>query len=453
LQDRAEQTVSDLKPLRLGIAGLGTVGGGLLELVAGTGPLARVASVAGIAARSRGRARAVDISGLAWFDDPVALAASPDVDVFVELMGGADGPARAAVEAALRAGKAVVTANKALLAEHGAALQALATAHGAQLRWEAAVAGGIPVVKALREGLSANAITAVCGVLNGTCNYILTEMDRTGRPFGEVLADAQRLGYAEADPTLDVSGADAGHKLALLAAVAFSGAPDFGAVCLEGIGAITPTDLESARFLGYRIKLLAKAARGGGGALMQSVRPTLIHQDHPIARIDGPLNAVVIDAEPVGRLTLTGRGAGAGPTASAVAADILDLAHGDTRPVFAGPGAYAASAAGRESPGGSGSSVAAGAGAAGDSGPLSKFYVRLRVADRPGVIARITELLARRQLSIESFLQRPPEAGADSVPIILTTQPCHETDLRAAIAEFAGVDAVIGQPLVMPLEV
>jgi homoserine dehydrogenase len=440
-----ERAVSDLKPLRLGIAGLGTVGGGLIGLVAGSGPLSRIATISGVSARSRGRSREVDISSFAWFDDPVALAAHPDVDVFVELMGGSDGPARLAVEAALRAGKSVVTANKALLAEHGAALQAQAAAHGAQLRWEAAVAGGIPVVKALREGLSANAISAVCGVLNGTCNYILTEMDRTGRAFGDVLADAQRLGYAEADPTLDVSGADAGHKLALLAAVAFSGAPDFGAVCLEGIEAITPTDLESARFLGYRIKLLAKATRGAGGIALQSVRPTLIHQDHPIARIDGPLNAVVIDAEPVGRLTLTGRGAGAGPTASAVAADILDLAHGDTRPVFAGPGSY-----GPDSwPAGADAGTQA---EPHSTGPLSRFYVRLRVADRPGVIARITDLLARHQLSIESFLQKPPEAMADSVPIILTTQPCHETDLRAAIAEFAGVDAVIGTALVMPLE-
>jgi homoserine dehydrogenase len=422
-----------MKPLRIGIAGLGTVGGGLLEMIHGDGPLSGAVSVSGITARSRARPRAVDVSAIPWFDEPAALAASPDVDVLVELMGGSEGAARHAVETAIRAGKHVVTANKALLAEHGASLTELASRHGVEIRWEAAVAGGIPVVKALREGLAGNRVDAVMGVLNGTCNYILTEMDRTGRLFADVLSDAQRLGYAEADPTLDVSGADAGHKLALLAAVAFSDAPDFAGVSLEGIEAITPTDLESARFLGYRVKLLAKAARAGNG-FAQSVRPTLMQQDHPIARIDGPLNAVVIDSAPVGRLTLTGRGAGSGPTASAVAADLLDLAHGDRRPVFAGPGAHAPVRS-------------AGAGAAASA----KFYVRLRVADRPGVIARITETLARHSLSIESFLQRPP-TSSDSVPIVLTTQPCLEAGVRAAIAEFAGIDAVVGTPLVMPLE-
>ena len=428
--------MSTLKPLRIGIAGLGTVGGGLLEMIGGTGPLASVITVTGITARSRSRRRSVDIGALPWFDDPAALASHPEVDVFVELMGGSDGPAKHAVETALRAGKAVVTANKALLAEHGAQLKALAEAHRAELRWEAAVAGGIPAVKVLREGLAANRVEAVAGVLNGTCNYILTEMERTGAAFGEVLAEAQRLGYAEADPTLDISGADAGHKLALLSAVAFSGLPDFEAVQLEGIEAITPTDLESARFLGYRVRLLAKAARTPDG-IAQSVRPTLLPQDHPIARIQGPLNAVVIDADPVGRLTLTGRGAGAGPTASAVAADLMDLAHGDTRPVFAGPGGQ----------GGAGTAPVTGLPAT-----PSKFYVRLRVADRPGVIARITDLLARHDLSIESFLQRPPEPGAANVPIVLTTQPCAEARLRAVTAELAALDAVTEAPLVMPVE-
>lgn len=424
-----------MTPVRIGIAGLGTVGGGLLEMMATGGPLAGAVSVTGICARDRSRKRAVDVSAVPWFDDPVALATAPDVDVFVELMGGADGPAKAAVEAALRAGKAVVSANKALLAEHGEALAHLARESGAQLRWEAAVAGGIPAVKVLREGLAANRVQAVAGVLNGTCNYILTEMDRTGRAFGDVLADAQRLGYAEADPTLDVSGADAGHKLALLAAVAFTGIPDFGGVALEGIAAVEPVDLETARFLGYRVKLVARAVRTGAG-ITQSVRPTLLPADHPIARIDGPLNAVVIDAEPVGRLVLTGRGAGAGPTASAVAADLMDLAFGDVRPVFAGPADLVAD------PAAAGAVVAA----------PSKFYVRLRVADRPGVIAAITDLVARHGISIESFLQRPPEPGATSVPIIFTTQPCPETELRAAIAELSGSDVVAGTALVMPVE-
>jgi homoserine dehydrogenase len=422
-----------MKRLNVGIAGLGTVGGGLVGLIQGDGPLSAAARIVGVSARSRERARDFDVTALRWFDDPTALANDPEVEVFVELMGGSEGAARAAVEAALKAGKAVVTANKALLAEHGAHLAALSAAHGGQIRYEAAVAGGIPIIKALREGLAANRIDAVMGLLNGTCNYILTEMDRSGRAFADVLGDAQRLGYAEADPTLDVSGADAGHKLSLLAALAFGGAPRFDAVALEGIGGIEPIDLDSARFLGRRVKLLARAQRTADG-VTQSVRPTLMASEHPLARVDGPLNAVVIDADPVGRLSLVGSGAGAGPTASAVAADLLDLAHGDERPVFSGPGASA------KAP-----TVAA-------SGALeSRFYIRMRVADRPGVIARVTDTLAKHMVSIESFLQKPPEDAA-RVPIVLTTQTCSEAVARAALAELASLDAMAERPALMPLE-
>ena len=323
--------------LRIGIAGLGTVGCGLISFVTGKGPLSRAVRIVGVCARTRTRQRDADISPYPWFEDPVALAQSPDVDVFVELIGGSEGSAKRAVEAALKAGKHVVTANKALLAEHGAALAALAAANRAEIRYEAAVAGGIPIIKALREGLAANTITAVSGILNGTCNYILTEMDNTGRTFGEILVDAQNIGYAEADPTLDVSGADAGHKLAILSALAFGGNPDFAALKLEGIQAIEPLDLDSAKFFGRRVKLLAKASRVGN-EIIASVRPTLLSDEHPLARVNGGLNAVVVDADPVGRLTMIGAGAGAGPTASAVAGDLLDLSHGDKRPVFSGPG-------------------------------------------------------------------------------------------------------------------
>jgi homoserine dehydrogenase len=419
--------------LRIGIAGLGTVGGGLLKLAYGQGPLASTVKVTGVSARTKGRTREVDISCIAWFDDPVALATSPDIDVFVELMGGQEGSAKAAVEAAISAGKHVVTANKALLAEHGAALAALAVKHGTEIRYEAAVAGGIPVIKALREGLAANHISAVSGILNGTCNYILTEMDLTGRSFGDVLADAQRLGYAEADPTLDVSGADAGHKLAILSAIAFGGAPNFQALRLEGIQAIEPIDLESAKFLGRRVKLLAKAAREGD-RVVQSVRPTLLAQDHPIARVNGPLNAVVIDADPVGRLSLVGAGAGAGPTASAVAGDLIDLSHEDSRPVFSGPGQANQLTA-----------------TTGGLLAKSKFYVRLRVPDRAGTIAKITDTLAKHLVSIESFLQKPPEDAA-RVPIVLTTQPMAEQDLLDALGELSRLDVLVEAPVLMPLE-
>lgn len=409
------------------------MGCGLISFVTGKGPLSRAVEIVGVSARTRDRQRDADISPYAWFDDPVTLACQPEIDVFVELMGGAEGSAKDAVEAALKAGKHVVTANKALLAQHGAALAALAATNKAEIRYEAAVAGGIPIIKALREGLAANAITAVSGILNGTCNYILTEMDLTGRTFGDILVDAQRIGYAEADPTLDVSGADAGHKLAILSAIAFGGNPDFGALKLEGIQAIEPLDLESAKFLGRRVKLLAKASRVGN-EIIASVRPTLLADEHPLARVNGGLNAVVVDADPVGRLTMIGAGAGAGPTASAVAGDLLDLSHGDKRPVFSGPG----DATGSTKDGG-------------PSPEMAKFYVRLRVADKAGTIARVTDTLAKHLVSIESFLQKPPE-DAMRVAIVLTTQATHETTLREALDELSRLDVVVEQPILMPLE-
>jgi homoserine dehydrogenase len=418
--------------LRIGIAGLGTVGCGLIGFVVGQGPLSRAVQIVGVSARTRNRQREADISPYSWFDDPVALATSPDVDVFVELMGGSEGSAKAAVEAALKAGKHVVTANKALLAEHGAALAALAAANKVEIRYEAAVAGGIPIIKALREGLAANTINAVSGILNGTCNYILTEMDTSGRTFADILVDAQRIGYAEADPTLDVSGADAGHKLAILSAIAFGGNPDFASLNLEGIQAIEPLDLESAKFLGRRVKLLAKAARVGS-QIVASVRPTLLAAEHPLARVNGGLNAVVVDADPVGRLTMIGAGAGAGPTASAVAGDLLDLSHGDQRPVFSGPGAALANLA------------------ASEANDQTKFYVRLRVADKAGTIARVTDTLAKHLVSIESFLQKPPE-DASRVPIVLTTQATSETTLREALDELSRLEVVVEKPILMPLE-
>jgi homoserine dehydrogenase len=430
---RSQKVETFMSVLRIGIAGLGTVGCGLIGFVVGNGPLSRAVTITGVSARTRDRQRDADISAYTWFDDPVTLAKSPDVDVFVELMGGSEGSAKDAVEAALKTGKHVVTANKALLAEHGAALAALAAANNAEIRYEAAVAGGIPIIKALREGLAANTITAVSGILNGTCNYILTEMDTSGRTFGDILVDAQRIGYAEADPTLDVSGADAGHKLAILSAIAFGGSPDFAALRLEGIQAIEPLDLESAKFLGRRVKLLAKASRVGN-EIVASVRPTLLAAEHPLARVNGGLNAVVVDADPVGRLTMIGAGAGAGPTASAVAGDLLDLSHGDQRPVFSGPG---------DAVGSVGSSA--------QETEQPKFYVRLRVADKAGTIARITDTLAKHLVSIESFLQKPPEDAA-RVPIVLTTQATQESTLLEALNELSRLDVVVEKPILMPLE-
>ena len=418
-------------PCRVGLAGLGTVGAGLLELLRADphfAPSGCRIEVAGVCARSRSRADGADISGLAWFDDPVALATSPQTDIFVELIGGSDGPAKAAVEAALRIGKPVVTANKALIAEHGLELARLAETNGVALLFEAAVMGGVPAVKLLREGLVADGVDSVAGILNGTCNYILTEMEASGRDFAVVLADAQRLGYAEADPVMDVGGFDAAHKIAILAAIAFGAAPNFAGARVEGIEAVSRLDIQLAGELGYRIKLIASAVREGAGAIVQ-VAPTLIPLDHPLARAGGALNALFIEGRRTGRLFIQGAGAGAGPTAAAVAADIADAASGPARrPVFQRAAATLEPLA-----------------AANAQVSASKVYLRLIVRDRPGVIAQVSEALAKAAVSIDSFLQHP--VGATGlVPIVLTTQPASAAAVAEAVEHIAALDAVTERP-------
>jgi len=421
------------KVWRVGVAGLGTVGAGLIKFIQERPDFApgraRV-EIAGVAARSRSRPRPVDISSYRWFDDPAALAASPDVDIFVELVGGSDGTAKVAVETALAAGKAVVTANKALLAEHGLALARLAESNGAPLLFEAAVMGGTPAVKMLREGLVGDDVDSVAGILNGTCNFILTEMERSGRSFAEVLAEAQRLGYAEADPTMDVGGFDAAHKVTLLAALAFGGAPNFAAAEVEGIDQVELIDIRLARELGYRIKLIASATRDDGGASVR-VNPALVPLDHPLAQAGGSLNALFIEGRRIGRIFLQGPGAGAGPTAAAVAADVADVIAGATRPVFQ-------DAAGRLS------LLAPGKA----QGATGKAFIRLLVRDRPGVIAAVSEALAKAGVSIDSFLQRPVE-DSGLVPIVLTTQPASAEAVRDAVDHIAAIDAVVERPRVI----
>ena len=418
------------KTWRIGVAGLGTVGGGLLTFLAEKpdfAPAGGRAIVTGVSARSRSRPRPVDISGLAWFDDPVALAHSPDIDIFIELVGGSDGPAKAAVEAALQSGKAVVTANKALIAEHGAELAALAEARGAPLLFEAAVMGGVPAVKTVREALVGEEIRSLSGILNGTCNYILTEMEASGSAFADVLAEAQRLGYAEADPTMDVGGFDAAHKITILAALAFGGAPNFAAAEVEGITAVDLQDIRLAGDLGYRVKLIASAERAGEGARVQ-VRPFLIRKTHPIAQADGALNALYIEGERIGRIFLQGPGAGAGPTAAAVAADIADVMAGARRPVFQAP-------AGKLAP------CAPTAGVAAEG----RGYIRVMVRDAPGVLAAVSEELAEAGVSIESFLQKPP-GEAPGVPIVMTTHAVAEAVLKAAVARIGRLPVVLEPP-------
>ncbi|MDE2486266.1 MAG: homoserine dehydrogenase, partial [Alphaproteobacteria bacterium] len=399
------------KTWRIGVAGLGTVGAGLLNFLAERpefAPAGGRAVVAGVSARSRSRPRPFDIAGLPWFDDPVALATSDEIDLFVELIGGSDGPAKAAVEAALRAGKPVVTANKALIAEHGAELAMLAEGQGQPLLFEAAVMGGTPAVKMLREAMVGDEIRSVAGILNGTCNFILTEMEATGRAFAEVLSEAQRLGYAEADPTMDVGGFDAAHKISILAALAFGCAPNFAAAEIEGIDQVDLLDIKLARDLGYRIKLVASADRSPDGVLVR-VHPSLAPLAHPLAQAGGALNALFIEGTRIGRIFLQGPGAGAGPTAAAVAADIADVMAGARRPVFQAP-AKGLSPFTPVDP----------------SKSMGRAYLRFLVKDEPGVIAAVSETLAEAGVSIESFLQKPVE-NADGVPIVLTTHAVAES--------------------------
>ncbi|MDB5459388.1 MAG: hom, partial [Caulobacteraceae bacterium] len=346
---------------------------------------------------------------------------------FVELIGGSDGPAKAAVEAALNLGKPVVTANKALIAEHGQELAALAEAQGVPLLFEAAVMGGTPAVKMLREAMVGDDVLAVAGILNGTCNYILSEMEASGRAFADVLAEAQRLGYAEADPTMDIGGFDAAHKITILAALAFGCAPNYAAAEIEGLDRIELQDIRLARDLGYHIKLVASAERIDGGVSVR-VHPALAPLDHPLAQAGGALNALFIEGKRIGRIFLQGPGAGAGPTAAGVAADIADVMTGAVRPVFQKPAADL-----RVAPGVQGSQR------------LPRAYVRLLVRDEPGVIAAVSETLAEENVSIDSFLQKPvhDEGG---VPIVLTTHATPEPVLLRAIERIGALPQVLAPP-------
>ena len=426
------------RPLSVGIAGLGTVGAGVLRLLRDNAGLVaaragRPIAVTAVSARDRIRDRGVPTSGLRWYDDPVALAADPALDVVVELIGGADGPARALVQAALAAGKPVVTANKALLAVHGAALAEQAGAAGVTLAFEAAVAGGIPVIKALREGLAGNRIDRIAGILNGTCNYILTVMRERGREFADVLAEAQRLGFAESDPSFDVDGIDAAHKLAILAALAFNRPVDFAAVHIEGIRAVSALDIAFATELGYRIKLLGIARRTEAG-IESRVHPCMVPQAAPIARVDGVFNAVVAEGDFVGRVMLEGRGAGAGPTASAVVADLIDLARGRATPVWGADGTALADLP-----------------AVPMAAHIGAYYLRLMVVDRPGVIADVTAALRDAGVSLESMLQRGRAPG-EAVPVVLVTHETNEAAMREALDHINSLDTVLEPPTLIRIE-
>ena len=426
-------------PLRIALAGLGTVGGGVIRLIETNGALiakraGRPLEIVAVCARDRSKDRGVDLSRYQWEDDMTLLAERADVDVVVELVGGADGPALALARRALAAHKGLVTANKAMIAHHGMELAALAEREGVPLKFEAAVAGGIPVIKGLREGAAANAIARIYGILNGTCNYILSTMERTGRDFGDVLGEAQDLGYAEADPSFDIEGVDAAHKLAILAAIAFGSRIDLAAMGIAGISRIRAADIGQAAALGYVIRLIGIAEREPGDGLFQRVQPCLVPREHPLAAVDGPTNAVVAEGNFSGRLLFQGPGAGDGPTASAVVADLIDIARGDVGAPFSVP------VAGLE------------ALAPADPGHRrGRAYLRFVVADRPGVLAEITAAMRDAGVSIESLIQqgRPEEGG--EVLVAMVTHEGPEANVTAALRLLDGSPSLAEPPLVMPL--
>jgi homoserine dehydrogenase len=426
------------KPLKIAIAGLGTVGAGTVQLLREQAAVlearaGRAIAVTAVSARDRSRDRGVSLDGLHWYDDPVAMADGADVDVVVELIGGSDGVAKTVCETAIARGRHVVTANKALIARHGTALALAAEERGLSLAFEAAVAGGIPIIKALREGLAANRIAQVVGILNGTCNYILTQMRETGREFAEVLAEAQDLGYAEADPSFDVDGIDAAHKLAILASLAFNSPVDFPAVHVEGIRQVSALDIDYAKELGYRIKLLGIARMTGAG-LEQRVHPCMVPLSSPIATVDGVFNAVVVEGDYVGRSVYEGRGAGAGPTASAVVADLLDIAAGRRTPTFG----VAASRLMRVPP----STMDRHRGA---------YYLRLMVLDRPGVFADIAAALRDEEVSMEAVLQRGRAPGG-TVPVVMTVHETEEVRMMRVVGRLNALDAVVEPVCVIRIE-
>jgi homoserine dehydrogenase len=418
------------QPLRLGVAGLGTVGAGLLNLLNEHGErltqmLGRAIVVEGVSARSRTKKRGVSLDDVKWFGEAERLAVDPCIDVFVELIGGEEGVARQAVEAALKAGKHVVTANKALLAYHGPELAKLAEKHDVALNFEAAVAGAIPVIKTLRESLAGNQVRRVYGILNGTCNYILTKMQEEARQFADVLAEAQAKGYAEADPTFDIGGFDTAHKLALLTSLAFSTRVAFDQIDVEGIQSITQADIEAADELGFRIKLLGVALQTESG-IEQRVHPAMVPKHSAIAEVSGVTNCVAVDGDFAGNVLLAGAGAGARATASAVASDIVDIARGAKSFPFGVPATklkpYKRAKLGQHQ---------------------GAYYVRLSVFDRPGAMASIAKHLGDREVSLESVVQRRPRGARPGIdakpkpglptPVTLITHETTEEAIRRAL--------------------
>jgi len=426
-----------MKPVKIGLMGLGTVGGGTASVLLRnceeiTRRVGRRLEIVRAAAKGIERQTLLDPTKVTLSEDAFDVVNDPEVDVVVELIGGYS-PARELVLQAIENGKHVVTANKALIALHGNEIFRAANEKGVIVAYEAAVAGGIPIIKAVREGLAANRIEWIAGIINGTGNFILTEMKEKGRNFADVLQEAQQLGYAEADPTFDVEGIDAAHKLTILASLAFGIELQFDKTFTEGISRITPEDVVYAEELGYRIKHLGIARRTDKGIEMR-VHPTLIPERRLIANVNGVMNAVLVKADAVGPTLYYGAGAGAEPTASAVVADLVDVARAmdadqDHRVALLGfqPEAIA------------------------DTPVLSAdefvtaYYLRILAEDKPGVLAEITRIFADKDISIEAIIQKEPEEGQTRVPLILLTTRVMEKNMNDAIAEIEGLDVIEGK--------
>jgi homoserine dehydrogenase len=426
----------NLPPLRLGLAGLGTVGIGVVKIVQDHSALiaartGRSVQITAVSARDRHRNRDADLSGYEWESDPVTLARRADIDVFIEVMGGHEGAAYDATMAAIAAGKDVVTANKALLAHHGHALALAAESAGRVIRFEAAVAGGIPVIKTLTEGLAGNKMRRVMGVMNGTCNYILTRMQSAGLPYETVFEEARALGYLEADPNLDVGGIDAGHKLSLLAAIAFGTQVAFDSVELEGIGAISIDDIRLAEDMGYKIKLLGVAQMSGRG-LEQRMTPCLVPATSPLGQLQGGTNMVVLEGDSAGQIVMRGAGAGSGPTASAVMGDVMDIARGLRLPTFGQPAASLAKAVPAK------------------SATPAPHYLRMTLLDKPGALAKIATALGEAGVSIDQMRQYSHE-GSEATVLIVTHKATRD-DINDAVARFGPTGVLVGAPVVLRIE-
>jgi len=423
-------------PLRLGIAGLGTVGAGVIKILQARANLlaqrsGRPIVVTAVSARTRDKDRGVDLSSYDWEDDPVTLARREDVDVFVELMGGSDGPAKAATEASIAAGKDVITANKAMLAIHGQALAEAAEEMGRVIRFEAAVAGGIPVVKALTEGLAGNEVTRVMGVMNGTCNFILTRMESEGLPYKAVFDEAHARGYLEADPTLDVGGIDAGHKLALLASIAFGTKVDFDAIEIEGIERISIDDIRRAADMGFRVKLLGVAQMTGRG-LEQRMSPCLVPASSPLGQLEGATNMVVLEGDAVGQIVLRGAGAGEGPTASAVMSDVMDIARGTRLSTFGQPAAALEEARPARAT------------------AAAPYYLRMELEDKPGALAKVAAALGEAGISIDRMRQYGH--SRTTAPVLIVTHKTTRDALDHARSGFVATGVVVGEPVKIRIE-